>query len=60
MPPSVQTPHKHLWIKHCQGVVDWELLTKPDMAGLFPGGTIHIERAPGLSKSIVAWRRRPS
>jgi hypothetical protein len=46
------------WIKSCQGVVDWELLTPAEMADLFPDGSIHVERAFGLPKSVVAWRRR--
>lgn len=44
------------WVKHCQGTVDWELLTVPDMAELFPDADIHVERFLGLPKSIVAWR----
>jgi hypothetical protein len=45
------------WIKSCQGLVDWELLTPADMRWLFPEGNILIERLAGLPKSIIAWRR---
>ncbi len=45
------------WVKSCQGCVDWELLTPAMMAELFPGATIEVERAAGLPKSVVAWRR---
>jgi hypothetical protein len=44
------------WIKSCQGCVDWELLTPADMAELFPGATVEVERLALLPKSIVAWR----
>jgi hypothetical protein len=46
-----------VWIKHCQGIVDWELLTDAEMVSLFPDGAIHVERTLGLPKSVVAWRR---
>jgi hypothetical protein len=45
------------WIKSCQGCVDWELLTPPEMAELFPNATVEVERLLGLPKSIVAWHR---
>jgi SAM-dependent methyltransferase len=47
------------WVKKCQGIVDWELLTVPDMQRMFPEAAIHVERFAGLPKSIVAWRRQP-
>lgn len=45
------------WIKSCQGLVDWELLTPAAMAELFPDATVEVERVVGLPKSIVAWKR---
>lgn len=47
------------WVKKCWGVADWELLTPRDMAGLFPDGALHVERAIGLPKSVVAYGPRP-
>jgi SAM-dependent methyltransferase len=44
------------WVKKC-GVADWHLLGRRDMAALFPGGTITVERFFGLPKSLIAWRR---
>lgn len=46
------------WIKSCQGVVDWSLLTTKEMAELFPDAAIRVERLAGLPKSIIAWRRQ--
>jgi hypothetical protein len=48
------------WIKSCQGVVDWELLTPADMRRLFPDATVEVERTVGLPKSIIAWKRGES
>jgi hypothetical protein len=45
------------WIKSCQGLVDWELLTTADMKELFPAATVEVERVVGLPKSIIAWKR---
>jgi SAM-dependent methyltransferase len=45
------------WVKKC-GVADWHLLGRRDMAGLFPGGSVTVERFLGLPKSLIAWRRR--
>jgi 2-polyprenyl-3-methyl-5-hydroxy-6-metoxy-1,4-benzoquinol methylase len=45
-----------VWIKSCQGVVDWELFTPLELSGLFPEGRIHIERFAGLPKSIIVWK----
>lgn len=45
------------WIKSCQGIVDWELLSSRDMERLFPGCRIFLERFLGLPKSIIAYRR---
>jgi hypothetical protein len=45
------------WIKSCQGLVDWELLTTGEMKELFPDATVEVERVIGLPKSIIAWKR---
>jgi 2-polyprenyl-3-methyl-5-hydroxy-6-metoxy-1,4-benzoquinol methylase len=45
-----------VWIKSCQGVVDWELFTPGELGALFPEGAIHVERCAGLPKSLVAWK----
>jgi SAM-dependent methyltransferase len=44
------------WIKSCQGIVDWDLLTPAEVAALFPDGRVRVERFAGVPKSIVAWR----
>jgi SAM-dependent methyltransferase len=44
------------WVKKC-GVADWHLLGWRDMAALFPGGTVTVERFFGLPKSLIAWRK---
>lgn len=43
------------WVKKC-GVADWHLLDESDMARLFPGGNLMVERFAGLPKSVIAWR----
>jgi hypothetical protein len=45
------------WIKSCNGIVDWELLTPSTMATLFPEARISVERFAGLGKSVIAWHR---
>jgi hypothetical protein len=45
-----------VWVKRC-GYVDWNLLTEPQMRRLFPGAMIHVERAFGFPKSLVAYAR---
>lgn len=44
------------WVKSCNGIVDWELLTAGDMRRLFPDGEVHVERVLGLPKSVIACR----
>jgi SAM-dependent methyltransferase len=44
-----------VWVKKCR-VADWHLLGVAEMHGLFPDGTVHVERVVGLPKSIIAWR----
>ena len=43
------------WLKPTQ--VDWNLLTRPDMAELFPEATIVPERMLGMCKSLIAVKR---
>lgn len=45
-----------VWVKKC-GYVDWHLLGETEMQSLFPDGRMHIERALGLPKSLIAYRR---
>ncbi len=43
------------WLK--EAFPDWHLLVPSQMQDLFPGATIHIEKAFGFPKSIMAIRR---
>ena len=38
------------------GGVDWNLLAERDMRQLFPDATLHVEKALGLPKSLIAYR----
>lgn len=42
-----------VWVKQ-SGFPDWHLLGPEEMAALFPGARIHVERFLGLPKSVVA------
>lgn len=44
-----------MWIK--KTIPDWSLLTKDEMATLFPGAEIYEEKSFGLTKSIVAIKK---
>jgi SAM-dependent methyltransferase len=44
-----------IWIKRAS-LVDWQLLGPDDLRGFFPDAEIHIERALGLPKSVIAFR----
>jgi hypothetical protein len=46
------------WIKGTQ--LDWNLLTRKQMAKLFPSARIVVERSLGLPKSLIAIRRQGS
>jgi SAM-dependent methyltransferase len=44
-----------IWIKRAS-LVDWQLLGPEDMRRYFPDAELHIERALGLPKSLIAFR----
>lgn len=45
-----------IWVKQ-GGIPDWELISEDEMRMYFPDGKIHIERALGFPKSLIAYMR---
>lgn len=43
------------WIKKT-GFADWHLLGPRELARLFPGAALHVERVLAVPKSLIAWR----